>query len=199
MPGLWKKRASIPIFGSSSTARSGRLRARQKTKGLCILAISMPMALRSNPWLRQMALLVQQLAAGKGKIDDRHMLKESRLEEILQEVNSLPDPTCSEGYGHMGPFKTMPSHLVLTPQKAEFNVRMSGACIAVEQLFGLVLNKTAYNAYKYGLRQQSTPVAAFYIVSVLLTNIQTRLEGGNEVSQSFGCTPPPLDNYLRLE
>ncbi|KAJ8100288.1 hypothetical protein POJ06DRAFT_267884 [Lipomyces tetrasporus] len=66
----------------------------------------------------------------------------------------------------------------------------------VEQLFGLVLNKWAYNAYKYGLRQESTPVAAFYMVSVLFTNIHTCIAGGNEVSQSFGCAPPSLEEYL---
>ncbi|KAK9372040.1 uncharacterized protein V1513DRAFT_282647 [Lipomyces chichibuensis] len=76
---------------------------------------------------------------------------------------------------------------------------MSGVRIAVDQLCGLVPNKCAYNGYKYGLRQQSTAVAAHYMVSVLLTNIQTCLEGGNEVSQSFGYTPPSLDDYLKLE
>ncbi|KAK9368742.1 hypothetical protein V1509DRAFT_622668 [Lipomyces kononenkoae] len=81
------------------------------------------------------------------------------------------DPAYTEGYGIMGPFKTRPAHLNLTPDEADFNARMSGVRIAVEQLFGLVLNKLAYNAYKYGLRQQSTPVAAFYTVSVLFTNI----------------------------
>ncbi|KAK9319977.1 hypothetical protein V1517DRAFT_330823 [Lipomyces orientalis] len=76
---------------------------------------------------------------------------------------------------------------------------MSGVRISVEQLFGLVLNNWAYNGYKYGLRQQATPVAAFYLVSVLLTNIKTCLEQRNEVSLSFGCTPPSLEDYLSLE
>ncbi|ODQ69170.1 hypothetical protein LIPSTDRAFT_30961 [Lipomyces starkeyi NRRL Y-11557] len=145
----------------------------------------------------------------EGKIGDWNMLKESGLEDILKNINSLfpdghhlyiyGDPAYSEGYGIMGPFKLTPSHLVLTREESEFNVRMSGVRIAVEQLFGLVLNKWAYNGYKYGLRQQSTAVAAHYMVSVLLTNIQTCLEGGNEVSQSFHCIPPSLDDYLKLD
>ncbi|ODQ73357.1 hypothetical protein LIPSTDRAFT_71760 [Lipomyces starkeyi NRRL Y-11557] len=55
----------------------------------------------------------------------------------------------------MGPYKTTPSHLVLTQEEAEYNVRTSGVRIAVEQLFGLVLNKWAYNGYQYGLRHSS--------------------------------------------
>ncbi|KAK9387652.1 hypothetical protein V1515DRAFT_599795 [Lipomyces mesembrius] len=34
---------------------------------------------------------------------------------------------------------------VLTPDEAEFNARMSRVRIAVEQVFGLVLNTWAYN------------------------------------------------------
>ncbi|KAK9481996.1 hypothetical protein V1527DRAFT_522331 [Lipomyces starkeyi] len=138
-----------------------------------------------------------------GFIDDTfRSTTQSGLEYILKNMDSLfPDghhlyiirePAYSEGY-------IPPSRLVLTPEKSELNVRMSGVRIAVEQLFGLVLNKWAYNGYKYVLRQQSTAVAAHYMVSVLLTNIPTCLEEGNEVSQSFGCTPPSLDDYLKLD
>ncbi|KAK9318937.1 hypothetical protein V1517DRAFT_334176 [Lipomyces orientalis] len=47
------------------------------------------------------------------------------------------------------PTITTPAHLILTPDEVNFNARMSGVRIAVEQLFGLVLNKWAYNASKY--------------------------------------------------
>ncbi|KAK9236705.1 hypothetical protein V1525DRAFT_433514 [Lipomyces kononenkoae] len=98
----------------------------------------------------------------------------------------------------MGPFKISSSHSTLSPEDALFNVNMSGVRIAVEQLFGLVLNRWAFNGYKYGLRQMSTPVAGFYMVLVLLTNIQTCLEGTNEASLAFQCSRPSLDDYLSL-
>ncbi|KAK9482529.1 hypothetical protein V1527DRAFT_454948 [Lipomyces starkeyi] len=78
----------------------------------------------------------------EGKIGDWAILKESGL-EMLNEGDSLGpddrelfvygDQAYTEGYGIMGPFKTTPAHLVLTPDEADFNAKMSGVRIAVEQ------------------------------------------------------------------
>ncbi|KAG0123472.1 hypothetical protein HOY82DRAFT_495239, partial [Tuber indicum] len=42
----------------------------------------------------------------------------------------------------------------------------------------------------------SSPVAAYYLVSTLITNIHTCLRGRNIVSDKFKCSPPSLHEYV---
>ena len=72
---------------------------------------------------------------------------------------------------------------------------MAKVRISVENVFGLNVRIWAYNSYKYGLRAGHSPVAALYLVGMLLTNIQTCISG-NQISQYFECTPPLLDEYF---
>ncbi|KAK9385171.1 hypothetical protein V1515DRAFT_292999 [Lipomyces mesembrius] len=90
-----------------------------------------------------MALLDAPLGQRKNWIS--MMLKDSGFEDILTKVNSMlpagqhwwicDDAAYSEGYGITGKFKTTTSHLELAVEEAEFNARMSGVRIAVEQVF----------------------------------------------------------------
>jgi hypothetical protein len=75
---------------------------------------------------------------------------------------------------------------------------MSQLRISAEHGFGLILQLWKFNSFRYGLQQGISPVAAFYIVSVLLTNIYTCFRG-NVVSERFSISPPPHSLYLALE
>ena len=44
-----------------------------------------------------------------------------------------------------------------------------------------------------------SPVGVQYKVATLLSNIHSRLNGGNEILQFFGCPPPSLEEYLGVE
>ncbi|KAK9357185.1 hypothetical protein V1504DRAFT_465418 [Lipomyces starkeyi] len=66
-------------------------------------------------------------------------------------------------------------------------------------MFGLALQRWTFNGFKYALKLESSPVAAFYMVSILLTSIKTCLDGRNEVADAFGCDPPSLTDYLLVE
>ncbi|KAK9427130.1 hypothetical protein V1505DRAFT_67535 [Lipomyces doorenjongii] len=80
-----------------------------------------------------------------------------------------------------------------------FNIEMSGVRISVEQMFGLALQRWTFNGFKRALKLESSPVATFYMVSILLTNIKTCLDGCNEVPDAFGCDPLLLTDYLLVD
>ena len=74
---------------------------------------------------------------------------------------------------------------------------MSAVRITIEQLFGRTLNLWASNGHKYSQKIGHSPVAAHYLVVVLLTNIHTCIGGGDDqVAKHFGCKPPTLAEYL---
>jgi hypothetical protein len=74
---------------------------------------------------------------------------------------------------------------------------MSQLPISVKHGFGLILQLWKFNSFRYGLQPGITPVAAFYIVSVLLTNIYTCFHR-NVVSERFSISLPAFSMYLAL-
>jgi hypothetical protein len=72
---------------------------------------------------------------------------------------------------------------------------MSRCRIAVENAFGRTANLWAANQFAVSLQSQRSPVAAYYMVAILITNIYTCMKG--QLSP-FGLAPLPLKEYLQL-
>ena len=74
---------------------------------------------------------------------------------------------------------------------------MSSARIAVEWGFALNINYWGINGYRKGTKLGSSPVAAYYMISTLLTNFHTCLKERNQVSDKFKIKAPSLEEYVR--
>jgi len=96
----------------------------------------------------------------------------------------------------MGPYRSSEPGVLLSRTEKAANLLISSARISVESGFGLNVNFWGINNYKKGSKIMSSPVAAYYLVSTLLTNIHTCLKGRNIVSDKFDCPPPSLDEYV---
>jgi hypothetical protein len=134
------------------------------------------------------------------------MWHESEIELVLHEVfdgmdpDTEPlifgDPAYKGAYGVIGAFVRQPRR-PLTDQEHCFNTTMSSVRITIEQLFGRTLNLWALNGHKYSQKIGNSPVAAHYLVAVLLTNIMTCIsDRDNQVANYFNCKPPTLVEYL---
>ncbi|RPA94895.1 hypothetical protein L873DRAFT_1699950, partial [Choiromyces venosus 120613-1] len=97
-------------------------------------------------------------------------------------------------FGIMGPFRRDG----MTPAEEEVNVVMSGHRIVVEWRFAHIVNYWSFAVFKRGLKLHLSPVAAYYIIAVLLTNCHTCLRGGNQTSENFRMDPPSAEEYLYL-
>jgi nuclease HARBI1 len=131
---------------------------------------------------------------------------ESELEIVLKDLFSsfeedtepmlFGDPAYKGAYGIMGAYVQKPGQQ-LTNAKLAFNRSMSSIRITIEQLFGRTLNLWARNGHKYSQKLRSSPVAAYYMIAVLLTNIKTCVDDrDNQVASYFGCKAPSLFDYL---
>ena len=85
----------------------------------------------------------------------------------------------------------------LTQAQQRFNTKMSKARVAVEWSFGDISNQWGYLAMKKQQKVLLQPVAMYYRVAALLTNLRTIVRYGNEVSQEFSLWPPSLQEYLQ--
>jgi hypothetical protein len=77
-----------------------------------------------------------------------------------------------------------------------FNKILFSVWIAVKQTFKQTQNLWLFNVFSIQLQPQQQPVAAFYIVSVLLTNCFMCLEGNNASGSQFLLKPLTLETYL---
>ena len=135
----------------------------------------------------------------EGKRHDSTMLHESGLLTDLRHVafyNGDPlclygDPAFPLGVHLQAPFKGNN----ITPQMALYNKAMSEVRIAVEMLFGNILNYFKFIDFKREMKVNLSPVGKMYVVCALLENAQTCLYG-NQVSQMFGIDPPLLNDYF---
>jgi hypothetical protein len=80
---------------------------------------------------------------------------------------------------------------------AAFNRSMSSNRIAVEWGYGRVRNLFRALNLSTELQIFKSPIAAWYVCAVLFTNCITCIEGGNQVSDYFGCRPPCLKTLLQ--
>jgi hypothetical protein len=77
-----------------------------------------------------------------------------------------------------------------------FNVTMSRARITVEWGYSRVSSLWRHLNFKDNQKVFLSPIGAQYMVAVLLTNVVTCLDSGNQISDYFGVAPPSLEVYL---
>jgi hypothetical protein len=120
---------------------------------------------------------------------------DSRLEHLLEGRENLflyGDAPYESYYCVVSPYRHT---CLLTCNEIAFNRALSSECISVEQAFGYVTLLWRANSLDVNLKVLLQPVAAWYEISVSLTNICTRLRG-NVVSMCYGIEPPLLEEYL---
>jgi len=106
------------------------------------------------------------------------------------------DPAYRAGFGTACPFASAAGRHFLPPDKAAWNEQLSSVRIAVEQCFGRVQVLWTYTAFSKGLRAGFQPVAAYFVVAVLLMNCHTCLRGNSEQNNRFAVLPPTVEAYL---
>ncbi len=136
----------------------------------------------------------------EGKANDHAIVRHSGLERELQQICEgrrqlflYGDQAYKHLDGIFGPYR---GGRALSGPKKAFNKTLSSVRIAVEQAFGQTQNLWTYNAFDIQLRPGLQPVAAYYLVSVLLTNSYTCLHGQSAAGSRFLIRPPTLEEYL---
>lgn len=139
-----------------------------------------------------------------GSKGDWGMYMSSGLQQRLRTINAAQnaeerfylygDPAYSVTYGIISAYKAL-SGQRLNPVLREVNALMSSLRISVEHSFGKTMNLWSFNGFKNDLKIGLSPAAAYFIVSVLFSNIHTCIHG-NQTSIRFNCQPPSLYDYL---
>ena len=91
----------------------------------------------------------------------------------------------------MTPFKP-----AVTAAQRMYNKAMSQLRVAVENGFGRVTQLWSFTDMKRIQRSLLQPTGAYYHVMVLFVNLRTCIDGGNQVSDTFGVHPPTINEYL---
>ena len=128
------------------------------------------------------------------------MLAESSLLQDLENQAFSPtgEPMCIYG----DPAYPLRLHLQapfrevqLTPEMVACNKSMSRVRVAVEWIFGDIVNYFKFMDFKKNLKIGLSQVGKMYIVAAILRNALTCLYG-NETSQFFELDPPRLHEYF---
>jgi hypothetical protein len=143
----------------------------------------------------------------EGPIGDCKLFKDPGIESVLRSLFSnsdssdwlylYRDPAYYGRVGVMGAYRARLG-FPLTQEQKQFNTHMSRMRISVEHGFGLISQLWKFDLFHYTFQVWLSPVAAFYIISVFLSNIYTCLRG-NLVSDRFLLSPPTLAVYLAME
>lgn len=137
----------------------------------------------------------------EGRKHDASMLADSNLLQELQTNAFSPTGQAMNIYGDLA----YPLHLhlqtpfrqaVLTPAMQQYNNDMKSIRIAVEWLFGDIINDFKFLDYKKNLKIGMSCVGKMYVVATLLRNGITCLYGNN-TSEYFGIDPPSVHFYFR--
>ena len=108
------------------------------------------------------------------------------------------DPAYSDAFGTVSAFSDPMGRHALPANQAGWNASLSSAWIEVERVFGDVQKFWTYTAFGKAQRAGSQPVAAYYVVAVLLTNLLACLRGERQGNR-FGLTPPSVESYLSID
>ena len=84
---------------------------------------------------------------------------------------------------------------VLTREMEDYNSAMSEVRVAVEWLFGDIINSYKFVDFKKQLKIGLSSVGKMYVVSAILRNALTCLYG-NSTSNFFDLLPPTIDEYF---
>ena len=141
----------------------------------------------------------------EGKLGDWAAWYASGLEVLLRNLDEgVPqdqraylygDPAYSSAYGITGAYKA-PANAPLNVVLQAMNAHMSSLRISVEHGFGKTSALWQFNTHDRNLKMGLSPVAGYYMVSILITNIHTCLYG-SQTSEKFQCNPLPLHVYLQ--
>ncbi|RPA92969.1 hypothetical protein L873DRAFT_1707377, partial [Choiromyces venosus 120613-1] len=138
-------------------------------------------------------------------VGDWVIWRSSRIVEILHDLFEekterlyvYDDSTYTPAFGVMGPFLAHVNKLLTTEEEAA-NIVMSGQRIVVEWGFAWVVNYWALNSFHSGLKLGLSPIAGYYMVATLLSNILLCISGGNQVSEKYHLLPPIVEEYLYI-
>lgn len=101
------------------------------------------------------------------------------------------------GYPKGNPWLHVPfGGLILTPQKTEFNLRMSRCRQCVEWSFGKVVGLFAFVDFAKNQKLHLQPVASYWQIATMLTNCHSCLYG-NQTAMYYGLPTPELEAYLK--
>ena len=138
----------------------------------------------------------------EGKANDAAMVHDSKIEHHISSILAGKEDNDLYLFGDsaytsfrriMRPYP----EATAAPEDKHFNLIISGVRIAVEQAFGLTKNNWALNAYDNALKSGLQPVAAYFEVSILFTNLLTCLVGRTAVNSRFKIQPPSAEEYLK--
>ena len=88
-------------------------------------------------------------------------------------------------------------HGILTPMMEGYNAEMSSVRVAVEWLFGDIINDFKFLDFKKNLKIGMSSVGKMYLVCALLNNAITCLYG-NSTSEFFWAKPSFLTGLLHI-
>ncbi|CAL8106332.1 unnamed protein product [Orchesella dallaii] len=135
----------------------------------------------------------------EGRRHDAFLLSESKvLSKMESKLDENGNPFCIYG----DPAYPLRRQLIcpfkgsrLTQQEQLFNKRMSTNRIAVEWVFGKLLQNFAFVDFKKNLKMLLQPVAMYFKVAAIFTNCHTCIYGSN-TSTYFNLSPPDIEDYL---
>ena len=78
-----------------------------------------------------------------------------------------------------------------------FNQKMSQSRITVEWAYHTILRSWPALDFKRNLKLFKSPIAAYYVVAALLTNVQSCLNTYNDITLYAGTHTPTVEEYLR--
>lgn len=148
----------------------------------------------------------------EGRVADAEMLRESKVLEVMaahpgftKRIIVRGEVVTTKYFLYGDPAYPVLEHMQ-APYKAPsrrceriYNQKWSRVRIVIEQLFGEVTKLWESNNLKIQQKIFLSPVSMHYIVSVILTNIYTCIQGSNIVSRYFDTEDlvPDLDTYLQ--
>jgi hypothetical protein len=74
---------------------------------------------------------------------------------------------------------------------------MSRIRVLIEHGFEKTMNLWAFNGFKTNLKSELSPVAGYFMIAVLLSNIHSCIYR-NQTCRRFHHDPPSLHDYLQL-
>jgi hypothetical protein len=146
--------------------------------------------------------ILSLLGPFEAKINDHLMFRISNMPKRFNKVQGPESPLFLYGdiayegcYQVITPFQeTRP----LSAEQHKFNDWVAIDRISVEQAFGRVQRLWHTNALDADLRPRLQPVAMWYAISILLTNVVSCLRG-NKVGIQYNIEPMSLEDYLEPE
>lgn len=126
------------------------------------------------------------------------------MSDVLDELRAFTDENDTPYYIYGDPAYPLNPHLLapykrlrLTASETDFNRRYSSVRIMVEWMFGRVTQLWRGMDFIPTERSLSSPLGSKYCVAVILTNIYTCMQQGNQSSKYFNnVRVPTLSEYL---